>query len=713
MIKEYETYKLGDMQAVYFLEEETRNMELLLLPAGMEYREEEKEKNDMDSLVQIKIAGDIYPGGYAGGRTLRQSKSVTDFRFEKQERRETEGQIEICTRLRDKRNYVLEHHLYQRKNEKSLRSYTVFINGGTGSASLELLSSFSLGKISPYVGSGETGRLKMHRIRSVWSMEGRLESRFLEELQLEPSWAGHAVRAERFGQAGSMPVNGFFPYLVIEDEKSDIFWGVQIAHNASWQMEIYRRGDDAAISGGLADRELGHWVKEIKPGERFQTPEAILSVCQGGGIDEISQRLTSALEKEAENGPESERELPLIFNEYCTTWGCPSDGNIRRIADAIRDKGFSYFVIDCGWYKEEGVPWDVAMGDYEVSKELFPEGLEKTVSYLKENGFRPGIWFEIDNVGEKARAYQLSEHLLKRDGAVLTTSMRRFWDMRQEWVQDYLTEKVIGTLKKYGFEYIKMDYNDTIGLGCDGAESLGEGLRENMQASLSFLEKIKEEIPGIILENCSSGGHKLEPLMMSKCSMASFSDAHECEEIPIIAANLHRVILPRQSQIWAVIRKEDSRRRIAYSIAAAFLGRLCLSGDVLELTREQWDVLDEGLAFYKKIAAVIKKGFSRRFGPEILGYRHPEGWQCLFRSGKTGEAFAVYHSFYGKHEGELAIPLDGSYRIEDVYSDKEAAVFIRDGRLICEIPEDMRAAAIYLKKTGVEDEQTGLSENGL
>ncbi|MDD7643288.1 MAG: hypothetical protein PUK75_12600 [bacterium] len=80
--------------------------------------------------------------------------------------------------------------------------------------------------------------------------------------------------------------------------------------------------------------------------------------------------------------------------------------------------------------------------------------------------------------------YQQTEHLLKRDGSVLTTSMRRFWDMRQEWVQEDLAKKVIGTLNTYGFEYMKMDYNDSIGVGCDGVESLGEGLRQNMEASL-------------------------------------------------------------------------------------------------------------------------------------------------------------------------------------------------------------------------------------
>ena len=346
------------------------------------------------------------------------------------------------------------------------------------------------------------------------------------------------------------------------------------------------------------------------------------------------------------------------------------------------------------------------MGDYLVSKELFPEGLEKTVDAIKAHGMKPGIWFEIDNVGEKAESYQKTEHLLTRNGAPLTTSMRRFWDMRQDWVQNYLEERVIGTLEKYGFSYMKMDYNDTIGVGCDGAESLGEGLRQNMEASLAFIRKVKERIPGFILENCSSGGHKLEPLMMGECSMASFSDAHECEEIPIIAASLHRVILPRQSQIWAVIRGDDSLKRIAYSMAATFLGRMCLSGDVTKLTEQQWDVIDRGIAFYQKAAPVIKDGFSRLYGPKILNYRHPMGWQCLVRTEgsveheKKAGVLAVFHSFNGEHEGalEVSLPTDREYQIEMVYSDADADISVAKGRITCYIPEDMRAVAVLLKE---------------
>ncbi|MFT4143039.1 MAG: alpha-galactosidase, partial [Mobilitalea sp.] len=526
------------------------------------------------------------------------------------------------------------------------------------------------------------------------------ESTSLEDLQLEPSWAGHAVRAERFGQVGSMAVNRYFPFLVLEDQRNEVFWGAQLAHNASWQMEIYRKDDGVAISGGLADREFGHWMKTIGPGEVFTTPAAIITVCKGGGVDDIAQKLTKSGNRFRKEFPESEQELPIIFNEYCTTWGCPSHGNIEQILNKIKGLGIKYFVIDCGWYKEEGIPWDIAMGDYKVSEELFPDGLDKTVKLIREYDMKPGIWFEIENVGSAAKAYQLEEHLLKRDGKVLTTSMRRFWDMRDPGVQGYLSEKVIGLLKEYQFEYMKLDYNETIGLGCDGAESLGEGLRQNMEASYQFLEKVKKEVPGILLENCASGGHRLEPLMMRACSMASFSDAHECREIPVIAANLHRVILPQQSQIWAVIRKEDDLKRIVYSLANTFLGRMCLSGDVIDLEEAQWEVIKKGIAFYQRIVPIIRNGHTFWFGTTPKSYRHLEGWQGILRTGNNGDAYAVFHIFNNpkdKVECKIELPKNRSYEISQIYSDGDSAVTLVNQCLIYQPADDWKAVAVYLR----------------
>ena len=369
-----------------------------------------------------------------------------------------------------------------------------------------------------------------------------------------------------------------------------------------------------------------------------------------------------------------------------------------KILDAIKGKGFTYFVIDCGWYKEAGIPWDISMGDYQVSEDLFPEGLEKTVAAIKEAGLKPGIWFEFENVGPASRAYQNTDHLLKLDGYPLTTSRRRFWNLNDPWVMQYLDERLIGMLKKYGFEYLKVDYNDTMGVGCDGWESPGEGLRQNVLAAQEYFRKIAREIPGIVIENCASGGHRLEPGFMGLTSMASFSDAHECVEIPIIAANLHRAILPRQSQIWAVIRETDSCKRIAWSIINTFLGRMCLSGDVTNLTEEQWRIIEQGMAFYRKIWRVVREGKTYRYGPQIACIRHPEGWQGIFRQGDHGGAYAVIHTFDGLLPEVISMELPDTchYEISEVYSDTEVHLELKGKTLRYYPADNQKAVAVLL-----------------
>lgn len=693
-------YKLGDMVARYLIDRNSMQVGFQLLPENVSQEHIVTDNCFMESLIQYKLTGDIYNEAYAGGCSMRNGESVRKLKFSEQTDEFVGEQLQVNTIMMDEDGHRLIHHLVWLKNMPYVRISCTFENQSKTNCCLEMFESFSLGGLSPYMQGDGNGTLWLHRVRSVWSQEGRHEAIPVEDLQLEPAWDPHAVRCERFGQAGSMPVNRFFPFAAIEDRKNHVFWGAQIAHPASWQMEVYRKDNGLALSGGLADRELGHWMKHVEPGKNFTTPEAIVSTAHTDSFDIFTGRLTTAgLVEGFLKAPESEQDLPIVFNEYCTTWGNPSHENICEIVDAIKGKGFKYFVIDCGWYKENGIPWDIGMGDYEVSKELFPGGMEKTVQVIKDAGMVPGIWFEIENVGSASRAYHLTEHLLHKDHAVLTTYFRRFWDMQDTWVDEYLTDKVIGTLKKYGFGYMKIDYNETIGIGCDGAESPGEGLRKNMEASVSFIEKIKEEVPGIVLENCASGGHRLEPKLMSVMSMASFSDAHECEEIPIIAANLHRVIHPAQSQIWAVIRQDDSLKRIAYSISNTFLGRMCISGDVTQLAPEKWNLIEQGISFYGKIKDIIKEGQSYRYGPKIKSARHPEGWQALLRVGKNKQAYVVIHVFGGELPEviEIELPEGIPDHIRQIYAHQEMEVSIKDRKIYYRPSENKSAVTLWLE----------------
>lgn len=693
-------YKLGDMVARYLINRDSMQVGFQLLPENVSQENIVTDNCFMESLIQYKLTGDIYNEAYAGGCSMRNGESVRKLKFSEQTDEFVGEQLQVNTIMMDEDGHRLIHHLVWLKNMPYVRISCTFENQSKTNCCLEMFESFSLGGLSPYMQGDGNGTLWLHRVRSVWSQEGRHEAIPVEDLQLEPAWDPHAVRCERFGQAGSMPVNRFFPFAAIEDRKNHVFWGAQIAHPASWQMEVYRKDNGLALSGGLADRELGHWMKNVEPGKNFTTPEAIVSTAHTDSFDIFTGRLTTAgLVEGFLKAPESEQDLPIVFNEYCTTWGNPSHENICEIVDAIKGKGFKYFVIDCGWYKENGIPWDIGMGDYEVSSELFPDGMEKTVQVIKDAGMIPGIWFEIENVGSASHAYHLTEHLLHKDNAVLTTYFRRFWDMQDPWVDKYLTDKVIGTLKKYGFGYMKIDYNETIGIGCDGAESPGEALRENMEATVSFIEKVKEEVPGIVLENCASGGHRLEPKLMSVMSMASFSDAHECEEIPIIAANLHRVIHPAQSQIWAVIRQDDSLKRIAYSISNTFLGRMCISGDVTQLAPEKWNLIEQGISFYGKIKDIIKEGQSYRYGPKIKSARHPEGWQALLRVGKNKQAYVVIHVFGGELPEviEIELPEGIPDHIRQIYAHQEMEVSIKDRKIYYRPSENKSAVTLWLE----------------
>ena len=148
--------------------------------------------------------------------------------------------------------------------------------------------------------------------------------------------------------------------------------------------------------------------------------------------------------------------------------------------------------MDAGWHVKDGNDWS-DIGDWITNEKKFPHGLKYVADRIKEDGMIPGIWFEMEIVGKDSDMFKNTDCLLKRDGLPITTCFRRFLDMRNPEVIRFLDERVIGNLKENGFGYLKVDYNDNIGIGCEGAESLGEGLRLNMKASQNFFRRIREE----------------------------------------------------------------------------------------------------------------------------------------------------------------------------------------------------------------------------
>ncbi len=694
---EIRNYNMGSTGIAYLIDEQ-KNVHMVLYP--------ENKKDDLVKLWELKkpggpdaradhnctwIKGRLAYFMVAGGNlenagyTMKTSGLSSTVKFQEQSvKKDTEKQC-IITILRSEEGYKIRHFVTHYFEQNGLEVQTEFINETEESVELQMLSSVALDNISPFQRDDAPNKYYLHRFLGGWSREGKHLCQSLEELGLEKSWAGYQPCGERFGSIGSWPVERYFPMAVFEDRDKQVCWGMQICHNSSWQMELTRQGDTMSFTGGLGDKDFCGWSKRILPGEGFMAPKAFVA-CVKGDVDDACQTLTD-MQKMAWKAY-GEQGLPVQFNEFCTTWGKPTQEKMLSYCKALENYDVKYLVIDAGWCNAGQS--QSGNGEWLVDTSIFPD-IKEMNRQIRSAGKIPGIWFEMEVTTSGSKMYlpEYDEMHLKRDGKVIHIADRRsYWDFRREDVREYLRERVTLFLKENDFGYIKVDYNANIGRGVDGKDSDAEELRQHLEAVRDFFIEMKREIPDLIIENCASGGHRLEPSMMGVTALSSFSDAHEALEIPYIAANLHNLMLPAQELIWAVLHKDEPLERTVYSLAAMFLGRGCISGQIDELREEQYTVLGEALDYYKKLEDVIVNGKTKVYGNRSESMRYPEGTQVVVR--KTGkEMLVVCHAFDHPSEA-LTVDIPLGYQVKAGFHGDAAKV--EDGKLV--IPK-MKARTAY------------------
>jgi alpha-galactosidase len=685
------SYTFGDT-LVRYLRNEDGQVGLDITPLSLQKQLTEK-KCVLSPLAHIALRGDPQ-SSWTAGHSMLFAPAVGRFRFSSQTKEAAPAGTAIKTVLKSPDGLVLTHTLFHPDGCRAFETGTSLQNTSDKTVCLEMLTSFSLGGLTPYAPDDAANALVIHRVRSAWSSEGRLSSQTAEELELESAWAPAWPRTLRFGETGSMPVKGFFPFCAVEDTQAGVTWAAQLCCPSSWQMELWRQDSGLCVSGGLADYEFGHWCKNIAPGETFNAPTARLTAA-AGGVDEASQRLLDIAELHHSRIDKWGEKLPVFYNEYCTTWGDPDSASVSAEVSALKGKDVDYFVIDAGWFGKKGAQWSTCGGEWKIDPGRFPD-MRRTVGEINSAGMTAGIWFEAETCLENSGIFR-SGLVMRRDGHPLQSGGRRFLDMSMPGCQAYLDERVIGLLRDNSFGYVKIDYNENAGIGCDGCESPGEGLRRSLMGTQEFFRRMRRRIPGLVIENCASGGHRLEPSMMDLCDIASFSDAHECREIPIIARNLHRMILPCQSQIWAVLRSSDDDRRLAYSLTAACYGVLCLSGDITSLSRHQWDIVEEGIAFYREASPVIRHGASEFFGSGTPSCRHPQGWQATVRKGtRCGRTLVLVHAFSSPLPENISLAVSAS-SVSRVFGCAPERVSLEGGRLTVRHLSEFEGIGILLE----------------
>ena len=149
---------------------------------------------------------------------------------------------------------------------------------------------------------------------------------------------------------------------------------------------------------------------------------------------------------------------------------------------------------------------------------------------------------------------------------------------------------------------------------------------------------------------------------------------------------------PAQSLIWCVLHKVDTKDRTIYSLAATFLGRMCLSGDVDDLTVEQKQILHRAIDFYKKLDDVIINGSSHIYGNRGRNTRYPKGTQAVLRK-TDNEILLVCHAFDEPCE-KLEIEIPSGFEIYDTFNPKN--INLSHNKLVINKMDSFTAEAILL-----------------
>lgn len=678
-------YNLGDI-AVCFITVDGVT-ETVFVPADMTDRLNDEKLAGISPLgwmispetqVHIALSGDGISNDFSPGNTLRNSDTAFSLKFKGAKYEEQSGkQILIAAFENDKG--LVARQVYSCTGAGYLETYTELENRGDN-VIVEALPSFNMARISPFERFDDPNDIVIHRLLSNWSGEGKLYSVSAADIAFEASWSGLGVRTMRISQTGTMPARGYLPFISVEDKKNGVCWAAETEAPASWTIEAVFRNNAISVGGGRGDFLSAHWRKTLKTGETEKTNKAYLTVTKGS-LENAAARLARHFD-DTDEIKDVERDLPVLYNEYCYTWGKPEAKTLEKMLPEIAALGCKYFVIDDGWFYNVYNDKRYVIGDWNVNKEYYPEGLKAFADKVRSYGMIPGVWYEFEGVSEHSDVYRdHPDWLLTRDGKIINNGGRAFLDFRKEEVLNYLREKVIKNLVNCGIGYMKVDYNSNAGFGADGAESYGEAIRQHIDAVLAFFEEIKRSVPSLVLEICSSGGMRHEPRFLSLGDMCSFSDAHENAGGVPVAMNLHRFIPPRKLQIWATIRDDYNADDVKFTVAKAMLGRICFSGNLGNKPQEIIDILKESVSFYEKLKPTIANGDTITIeNGGISTYLFTKGSPYLVRRSADGKKKIVYAFAIDSENHDFSIDC-GDYSVLDTFNAPENT-HIADGKLL-------------------------------
>jgi alpha-galactosidase len=292
-------------------------------------------------------------------------------------------------------------------------------------------------------------------------------------------------------------------------------WLCAIGWTGQWHAGMCRTDTGIQLQTGIEDVSFC-----LLPGEQLRTSSwLILPYCDGRIAAHNTFRRLVKRHFSLPGRPGRPEQAPFS----AMSWGSvPSVDMIGRIERMARERfGFEYFWIDAAWYgasdgycpSEFEGDWYTQTGNWQINPLTHPDGLREVSAALKKHGMKMLLWIEPERaINTNPLPQQHPEWFLKLPG---NTKPVQNWllNLGDPEALAQTIEMVSALIRNLDLNCYRQDFNcDPLPFwqANDAADRRGITQIKHIMGLYTFWDTLLERFPGLIIDNCSSGGRRID-----------------------------------------------------------------------------------------------------------------------------------------------------------------------------------------------------------
>ncbi len=428
-----------------------------------------------------------------------------------------------------------------------------------------------------------------------------------------------------------------------------------------------------------------HFTWDLKAGESFQAPEAVL-VYTEDGFDSMSHIFHDLFRDHLIRSPYLHKERPVLINNWEATYFDFNTDKLLSIARDAKNSGIEMLVMDDGWFGKRNDD-NSSLGDWIVNEEKLSGGLSRLSDELEKIGIKFGIWFEPEMVSPDSDLYRAHPDWAVAAPGRTPCRMRNQFilDITRSEVRDYVYESVATVLRNAKISYVKWDMNRSLtDLGSCGLspESLGRLSYLYVLGVYDLQERLITEFPELLLENCSGGGARFDGgIIFYSPQIWCSDDTDAFERLSIQSGTALVYPLSTMGAHVSASPNHVTGRVMPFDVrgAVALSGTFGYELDITAIPEEERNAIPEQVAIYHRYNELVREGDYYRIARNADHAGYYDAWMSVAKDKSRALVTYIQCRAYPGGKGRV-IKLKGldpnaDYEIKLVGSDDENSLW--------------------------------------